>query len=60
MYVFYQFDEMAFTEVNINAKQYIDVLRGNLCNSAVKLGSPNSYYFHFHNNPKLTAYITKF
>lgn len=51
--------EMAFIQGNMNAIQYISILRDNLFNSAVKLGIADSYYFQQDNDPKHTAYITR-
>ena len=43
----------------MNAKKYIDILKDNLCNSALKLGIPISHYFQQDNDPKHIAYIIK-
>ena len=51
--------EMAFIEWDMNAKQCIVVLRGSLCNYALKLEISNSYKFQQDNDAKYTAYITR-
>ena len=43
--------ENAFNEDNMNVKQCIDILRDNLCNSTLKLGIFNSYYFQQDKDP---------
>ncbi|GFY52238.1 tc1-like transposase protein [Trichonephila inaurata madagascariensis] len=43
----------------MTAQTYIDVLRDNLPQSAIKLGISNSYYFQQDNDPKHTAGITR-
>ena len=45
-------DEMALIEGNMNNKQYIYILRNNLCNRALKLKSPNPYYLQQDNDSK--------
>ena len=54
-----QFVEWPFTEDNMNAEQYIDMLRDNLCNNALKLGIANSNNFKQYNDPKLALYIMR-
>ncbi|KFM60226.1 Transposable element Tcb1 transposase, partial [Stegodyphus mimosarum] len=49
---------LCFIDGNMTARTYIDVLRDNLPQSAIKLGISNSYYFQQDNDPKHTAGIT--
>ena len=59
---FKEVGEITFIEgnSNMNVKLFIDILRDNLSNSALKLEITNSYCFLHDNNPKHTAYITRF
>ena len=50
---------VSFIKLKMNAKQYIDVLRDNLYNRALKLRIPHLYYFKEDNYEKHTAYITR-
>lgn len=51
--------EMVFIEANMNAKQYVNIFRDNLFNSAFKLVISDSYYFQHDNDLKHTVNITR-
>jgi hypothetical protein len=49
----------AIVEGIMNAKGYVNILRGNLKKSVRKLGIQDSYLFQQDNDPKYTALITR-
>jgi hypothetical protein len=51
--------ELAIVEGIMNAKGYVDILRGNLKKSVSKLGIQDSYFFQQVNEPKHTALVTR-
>jgi hypothetical protein len=50
--------ELAIVEGIINAKGYVNILRGNLKKSVRQLGIQDSYLFQQDNDSKYTARIT--
>ena len=51
--------ELEVIEGNMNAEGCINVLRGNLTRSVVKLGIQDTYFFQHDNDPKHSARITQ-
>jgi transposase len=51
--------ELAIIEDIMNAKRYVNILRGNLKKSVRKLGIQDSYLFQQNNDPKHTDLIIR-
>jgi transposase len=51
--------ELAIVEGIMNAKGYVNILRGNLKKSVRKVGIQDSYLFQQDNDPETTALITR-
>lgn len=50
---------MTFIEGNMNAWDYVDILRSNLLTSATKLGIQDFFHFQQDNDPKHSSNITR-
>ena len=56
---YYGVGNLAFIDGIMNAQKYIEVLRSNLKESAVKMGLGENFYFQQDNDPKHTAMKTR-